>query len=260
MWRPKICHEMNMACEAAGYGKTYNDYDYLLLHLLDDPQYSEWVQSLLIDRRREIFLDNSCFELGASLSNQRLADAYLAIRPERLFLPDVMGDGLNTRLRSAAFMEEHPEVPKHALIGVVQGENLDDLIDSYLFFDKAGVGMIAFPFMFPWASGSSMQKAEERVFVLRKLLAMGVINTSKPHHLLGTHHISEFQYYWDYDWVYSLDTSNPVMAAYEGDGHYPPLDKPRANLASVWHNAAVSEQILGRNCKVFREYCFGVNE
>lgn len=52
-----------------------------------------------------------------------------------------------------------------------------------------------------------------RVALLGKLLKDGVIDTKLPHHLLGCGLPQEFQFYREanYDWIYSVDTSNPVV-------------------------------------------------
>ena len=57
-----------------------------------------------------------------------------------------------------------------------------------------------------------------RVKLLGDLLRDGVINKDKKHHLLGCGLPQEFQFYKhsDYDWIYSLDTSNPVVHGIKG--------------------------------------------
>ena len=46
----------------------------------------------------------------------------------------------------------------------------------------------------------------------------GVIDTTRKHHLLGCSLPQEFSFYKhsDYDWIYSLDTSNPVVHGIKG--------------------------------------------
>jgi len=50
-----------------------------------------------------------------------------------------------------------------------------------------------------------------RATLLSRLLDDGVINTNKPHHLLGCGLPQEFALYRSYDWIESLDTSNPIV-------------------------------------------------
>jgi hypothetical protein len=55
-----------------------------------------------------------------------------------------------------------------------------------------------------------------RVKLLGDLLRDGVINEEKKHHLLGCGLPQEFSFYSDYKWIYSLDTSNPVVHGIKG--------------------------------------------
>ena len=57
-----------------------------------------------------------------------------------------------------------------------------------------------------------------RVKLLGDLERDGIINKDKPHHLLGCGLPQEFQFYKhsDYHWIYSLDTSNPVVHGIKG--------------------------------------------
>jgi hypothetical protein len=55
-----------------------------------------------------------------------------------------------------------------------------------------------------------------RVALLGRLERDGIINKKKPHHLLGCALPQEGQFYRGYDWIYSMDTSNPVVHTYKG--------------------------------------------
>jgi hypothetical protein len=57
-----------------------------------------------------------------------------------------------------------------------------------------------------------------RVKLLGDLMKDGIINKDKPHHLLGCGLPQEFAFYKhsDFDWIYSLDTSNPVVHGIKG--------------------------------------------
>ena len=52
-----------------------------------------------------------------------------------------------------------------------------------------------------------------RVKLLGDMLKDGVINTNKEHHLLGNSLPQEGMYYNQYDWITSMDTSNPIVHA-----------------------------------------------
>ena len=47
--------------------------------------------------------------------------------------------------------------------------------------------------------------------MLDRMSKEGIINTNKPHHLLGCGLPQEFKAYSDLKWIDSLDTSNPVV-------------------------------------------------
>ena len=57
-----------------------------------------------------------------------------------------------------------------------------------------------------------------RVKLLGDLERDGIINKDKPHHLLGCGLPQEFSFYKNanYKWLYSLDTSNPVVHGLKG--------------------------------------------
>jgi hypothetical protein len=57
-----------------------------------------------------------------------------------------------------------------------------------------------------------------RVKLLGDLMRDDVINKDKPHHLLGCGLPQEFSFYKhnDYNFIYSLDTSNPVVHGLKG--------------------------------------------
>jgi hypothetical protein len=90
--------------------------------------------------------------------------------------------------------------------------------------DMQGVDMIAISFDYSYYNVSVPHPNKYvswmlgRVKLLGDLMRDGVINTEKPHHLLGCGLPQEFAFYKhaDYSWIYSLDTSNPVVHALKG--------------------------------------------
>jgi hypothetical protein len=55
-----------------------------------------------------------------------------------------------------------------------------------------------------------------RATLLTRLLSDGVINKSKPHHLLGVGLPVEGWLYKEFDWIESVDTSNPIVHGIKG--------------------------------------------
>jgi hypothetical protein len=102
-----------------------------------------------------------------------------------------------------------------------------------------------------------------RVKLLGDLLRDGVINQTKPHHLLGCGLPQEFSFYKhsDYDWIYSLDTSNPVVhgiknITYRSDGLW---SKERQKLHELINSDISIEQLgtIKNNIQKFRWFTNG---
>ena len=83
----------------------------------------------------------------------------------------------------------------------------------------ANVDMIAISFDYSYYTESSPHANKYvswmlgRVKLIGDLVKDGTINKGKPHHLLGCGLPQEFSFYKhdDYNFIYSLDTSNPVV-------------------------------------------------
>ena len=110
-------------------------------------------------------------------------------------------------------------------IGVVQGKTYESIASCYDYMDKiAPVDMIAISFDYSYYQAICPHPNKYvswmlgRVKLLGDLVSDGVINKDKPHHLLGCGLPQEFSFYKhsDYDWLYSLDTSNPVVHGIKG--------------------------------------------
>ena len=118
----------------------------------------------------------------------------------------------------------HSNVPGKS-IGVIQGKTYEEIVQCYEFMDKdMDVDMIAISFDYSYYTKSVPHPNKYvswmlgRVKLLGDLLRDGVINKDKPHHLLGCGLPQEFSFYKhaDYDFIYSLDTSNPVVHGIKG--------------------------------------------
>jgi hypothetical protein len=107
-----------------------------------------------------------------------------------------------------------------------------------------------------------MAYAMGRVQTLSRLSEDGIINEAKPHHLLGCALPIEFLFYREgFDWIESLDTSNPVVHAlrditYEYGGL---VSKQSVKLVDLLHTVPDDEQIayMDWNIELFRNYVTG---
>tara|TARA_B100000035_G_C20906002_1_gene511664 strand:+ start:44 stop:817 length:774 start_codon:yes stop_codon:yes gene_type:complete len=194
----------------------YNDYAFILLHkLIEDEVYEDF----MMNYNGFKILDNSCYELGESMSNEKLAEWVVKVNPDVFILPDKLGDTEVTIRRSEEFLEQYPYMANKAM-PVVQGTTREEFFECYQYFrDKLKPEYIGIPFCFPWIEpwDDGDAQAQERVNLLHELHLNGTVNKNIKHHLLGTWRIFEYAFYEDFDWIYSIDTSNPIAAAFEGN-------------------------------------------
>ena len=100
-----------------------------------------------------------------------------------------------------------------------------------------------------------------RIRMINRLLSDGIIDTTKPHHLLGCSLPQEFKAYRDLRWIDTIDTSNPVTAGMEGI-YYSSNglnDKPKAKLFTKMYDQVNTrnKELIRFNIKKFREFaCF----
>jgi hypothetical protein len=201
--------------------RTYNDYDYALVHLFEThPEYLNFFKDSL-RLGRTVLLDNSIFELGTAFDSNKYTGWINELEPTEYIIPDKLEDcdGTIAQAKSWMYINAHHILTQSSRIGVVQGTNYGELVKCYTALDKMDIDKLAISFdysyyltLFPhpnkWVS-----YAMGRVITLNNLLQDGVINTKKPHHLLGCAHPREFSFYNhpDFSWIESLDTSSPIV-------------------------------------------------
>tara|TARA_R100001126_G_C4870598_1_gene172794 strand:- start:271 stop:1092 length:822 start_codon:yes stop_codon:yes gene_type:complete len=204
--------------------QRFTDYDYALVHLFEeDKEYLEQFKKAA-SKGREIILDNSIFELEEAFDAEKFKYWVDDLRPSWYIVPDVLEDAEGTINKMSDWNRKYFNVPGKK-IGVVQGKTYNEIVDCYSYMDKvAKVDMIAISFDYSYYT-KSVPHANKyvswmlgRVKLLGDLLKDGIINKKKKHHLLGCSLPQEFAFYKhsDYDWLYSLDTSNPVVHGIKG--------------------------------------------
>lgn len=257
--RPIISHEIpHSLAEAEARGEyKINDYLFVLLHrYIEDARYRDIVDSYQGFK----IMDNSCFELGAALSNELIAEYVEIVNPDVFVLPDTLGDKNETISRTLDFASAYPEMVSRAM-AVIQGDTPEEFAGCYKSFveELSNIAMIGIPFCYNWsfkANHTPVQHAVERVKLLEYLEKTGTIVKSIKHHLLGTWFASEFTFYKDYDWIYSIDTSNPIAAGIEGN-RYPITHKPRPRFDEFvdLELQELNIDYIIYNVNTFREYC-----
>ena len=242
--------------------------DYALVHLFEeDPEYLRlFIQA--VAEGREVILDNSVFELGVAFDALKFANWVELLRPTWYIVPDVLEDAKGTVDSFKSFVERFPTLPG-GRVGVVQGKNFEECLWCYEQLEPH-CDMIAFSFdlsMYHSTEESSPESkwnacAVGRVNLIRDLRKKGVINVEKPHHLLGVALPQEITlYHWlkDLDFIYSVDTSNPVIAGIQGLSYTEEglKTKPVGKLFEMINYRVNDEQwsIIKHNIETFRGYC-----
>jgi len=262
-----ISHELPLDLMAK-HEYEINDYTYVLLHkLIEDEAYAAAVMDIRkTDPLRLIYLDNSCYELGASLDNKLLKHWSDKASADIVILPDVLGNRGQTLSRTFEYLDEYPQAAVYGM-AVAQGSNPDELIDCYAElrdyrseFDHP-IEMIAIPFVFSWIERDPTLQANERIRLLQLMDAGRVIDRNRRHHLLGTWQAREFLQYRKFGWIWSVDTSNPIMAAIDGNAYetYGVHEKPKATFDSAYHlkEGDIDMNLLYSNVNMFRRIVNG---
>jgi len=234
----KIAHEAPLSIFDEVQNLT--DYDYALVHLFEenDEYWDKFVQAK--GKGREIILDNSIFELGEAFSADKFYPWIERLQPTWYIIPDKLEDAQVT----VKNVKEWQHVAGCKSIGVVQGKNYDEMEWCYKeiepHVDKVAISFDYSFFIDADQYGNLPTKFHYYMFgrddLIHRLLYNNIINTSKPHHLLGCGLPQEFKSYKGYEWIDSLDTSNPVVAGIKGieyDGVCGLEDKPSVKLFTL---------------------------
>ena len=219
--------------------KQFNDYDYLLPHIYDKyPEYKNYFQEA--KGIRYIVMDNSLHELGVPYSKGRLLSIIEEIQPNEFIIPDEWENAIYS-MRNAkewSFIELPDGVKK---VAVVQGKSFAEIIKCYQTYKWLGYKKIAFSYgasyynqMFPHPN-KDVGKALGRQLVISKMIDMGLIGETDEIHLLGCSLPQEFLYYQDINQIKTIDTSNPIMASFDGTQytHWGLDSKPKSKIDEV---------------------------
>ena len=263
----KISHESPLCL--LDRSRSYNDYDYALVHLFEtEPTYYQFFKDS-VAQGRHVLLDNSIFELGTAFDSDRYAHWIKELKPTEYIIPDVLEDTLGTMDNALDWKEKYSDLPGKK-IGVVQGKSYEDIVQCYDYLDNViGVDKIAISFDYSYYlevcphPNKWMGYALGRVQTLTRLLHDGVINTEKPHHLLGCALPIEFMFYRkEFKWLESLDTSNPIVHALLGIGYEPGgLDTKKSlkliELLNTPEPTVANMHTIKHNILYFRSFVHG---
>ncbi len=237
----KVSHEVPLAY--LDDSLIYNDYDYLLPHLYDIyPGYKEFFLRSK-SKKRYIIMDNSLHELGKAYDSNRMLEIIYELLPNEFIIPDVWEDH-TLSMRNAKHWSQI-ELPKEVTkVAVVQGKTLNEIIECYHVYKLLGYKKIAFSYgasyyndLFPHPN-KDQGKALGRIYVISTLLEKGIIESSDRIHLLGCSLPQEFLYYQNIPQIETIDTSNPIMAAFEKTyySHFGLENKPKIKIDEVFNS------------------------
>lgn len=234
----KIAHEAPISILKDVQAVT--DYDYALVHLFEThPEYYEFFYNARHVLNRQVLLDNSAFELSAAYGGVKFAEWIEKLSPSYYVIPDKLEDTSATISQYEQFVVDFSKLPG-LKIGVVQGKTFSELLECYKFMsDKADYIAISFDMSYYEYIGIGetklMRQMTGRQRFVKDLISCGVWNWSKPHHLLGIAYSRECRFYNvnNIHNIYSVDTSNPVVAGILGfdyNGEFGLNHKPATKL------------------------------
>ena len=247
--------------------QSQTDYDYCLVHLLEENQdYKDHFMKAC--QEREVILDNSIFELGEAFDMKEFAEWVKKLKPTWYIIPDALENYRQTLNNAYTWHAFYKRLVPGKAIGVVQGKTYEEIVKCYTELDqRVDVDMIAISFDYSFYEelvphpNKLVSWMLGRVALLGMLERDGVINKNKSHYLLGCALPQEGQFYRGYPWIYSMDTSNPVVHAikgiiYDRSGLE---SKVRQKLYELINYPAsdIDENILTHNLQLFRHWWNG---
>ena len=230
----KVSHEVPRCLLTAS--TEFNDYDYCLPHLLDqDEEYKQYFIDAR-DKGRYVIMDNSLHELGEAYDFDRLRYWVNELKPNEFMVPDVWMDCHQTAAQAKYWLQfKFPKKTKK--IAVIQGEDKNQAYLCASLLEGLGYDKLCVSYGATWYndffphSNPDMGKALGRVRFVQGLLNLKQLKDIK-FHLLGCFIPQEFGWYDNNPRIESIDTSNPVMSALEGNWYDDNglNNKPKANM------------------------------
>ena len=246
----KISHEVPIVLLEDSL--KFNDYLFCLPHLMDE---SEEYRNFFLKAKKEgwyIIMDNSLHELGEAYNSERLLYWLETLKPSEFIVPDVWKDYqssvVNARRWKCDYLKDFSL--ETTLVAVVQGDNLHEVSECYKEYKELGFEKIAFTYGLPYYNqlcphpNVDMGKALGRIYTISVLNNEGIISSHDRIHLLGCAVPQEFSWYDGFNFIESIDTSNPIMAALDEKLYINGLKKkPLSNLNSTqWLKDFTSHQ------------------
>ena len=245
--------------------KIFNDYEFILPHLLDKDE--DYVKYMIQAKKenRYIIMDNSLHELkdinnGHAYDESRLLHWINELKPNEFIVPDVWQDTTQSIVNARKWAQI--ELPKEVIkVAVVQAQNFLDAMLCYQTYKDLGYKKIAFSYGAEYYLDHSshpnknIAKALGRIQVVSKMYEIGAILKKDRVHLLGCQVPQEFSWYKDMPFIETIDTSNPIMATLDGIqyGRNGLTEKPKANMNDHFYTTDLDYNLLDWNLRMFRK-------
>ena len=209
----KINHEV--PTKYLGADLWFNDYEYALAHNFCNLDYIEYFKCA-IKQGKEVYLDNSAFELGESVSADILQNCVDDLEGKAyVFLPDAVGDAARTLSLSRDFASQ---LRGTKTWGVIQGKD-DAEVDELLRELTQITSNIALPYR-----GPNRFKFLERNYEFLKTNNIKI-------HLLGLNQVADILPMNIFsDILISIDTSLPIVTGIKGEALTLSSPKPREQV------------------------------
>lgn len=261
----KIFHELPLCLLDQAYNMT--DGDYCLPHLVD--KYKEYKNYFLKARKdgRFIICDNGLFE-GITHTENDLLEKINLINPNIFIVPDVWNNTDLTLRNARYWMNNYKnDLPYLTnLMVVLQGETYSnikllyqhciDLGFTYFAFNHSS---IAYQNIFPHKN-KLISQMMGRINLVGRLSNEGLISDSHYIHLLGCSLPQEFMHYEGYDFIKSVDTSNPIIKGLKGEvyDYFKSFTKPSEKIEEFMELEIGNNKLSAvlYNVKMFRRYIY----
>ena len=223
-----VSHEVPRCLLTAQY--EFNDYLYCLPHLLDkDKEYQEF----FLEAKHKgdyIIMDNSLHELGEAYDHKRLLHWIQELEPDEFIVPDVWMKQSQTCAQAKYWLQyKYPK--KTTITAVVQGEDESSAYLCAMLLKDLGYQKLNISYGATWYGDTALDKALGRIKFVKRLLSDFNFKDIK-FHLLGCAVPQEFGWYNNHPQIESIDTSNPIMAAIDGNMYTEQglIKKPKSNM------------------------------
>jgi hypothetical protein len=255
----KISHEVPL--ELLSWSKTVNDYEYILPYFyLRNAEYREFYRQCKAEGRFSI-LDNGLFE-GETYTTAALVDLIFETKPDIFVVPDEWDSWSKTHEHAQEWIKVKDQLSTNTnLMVVLQGEDFNEIKRLYKFCYELGYRYFAlnhsssaYSKLFPHKNKlvSKMMGRIQMVHLMSNVFADDVYV-----HLLGASLPQEFMYYEGYDFLKSVDTSNPILigANKETYGDFGSmLTKPKDKMEKFFEQDMLpSMNFITENVREFRK-------